>query len=169
MAADAERLSRLVRRLMELAQADLHMDGASERTDAAPIMMAIADGFSGPEFAVELKMPDTMPLLRIDGDALEAILTTLVENARQAGATLLTITPAADLATVRFDLADDGPGIPAGDRDRIFDPFFTSKRELGGTGLGLSIARSLLQAYGGSIELSPSELGAHFTISVDRV
>jgi signal transduction histidine kinase len=114
-------------------------------------------------------MPDTMPLLRIDGDALEAILTTLVENARQAGATLLTITPAADLATVRFDLADDGPGIPAGDRDRIFDPFFTSKRELGGTGLGLSIARSLLQAYGGSIELSPSELGAHFTISVDRV
>lgn len=168
MAADAERLSRLVRRLMELAQADLHMDGASERTDAAPVMMAIADGFSGPEFAVELILQDTIPLLRIDGDALEAVLTTLVENARQAGAKLLTITMTADASTVRFDLIDDGPGIPAGDRDRIFDPFFTSKREQGGTGLGLSIARSLLQAYGGSLDLVSSPQGAHFSIVLGR-
>lgn len=168
MAADAERLSRLVRRLMELAQADLHMDGASERTEAAPLLAAIADGFSGPEFAVELSLPDTMPLLRIDRDALEAVLTTIVENARQAGAKLLTITMTADLATVRIDLVDDGPGIPFGDRNRIFDPFFTSKREQGGTGLGLSIARSLLHAYGGSLELIPSKSGAHFSIVLGR-
>lgn len=169
MAADAERLSRLVRRLMELAQADLHMDGTSNRTDAAPIMIAIADGFSGPEFAIEITMPDAVPRLRIDGDALEAVLTTLVENARQAGAKLLTITVTAHTASVCFDLVDDGPGIPTGDRDRIFDPFFTSKREQGGTGLGLSIARSLLQAYGGSLDLVPSPQGAHFTILVGRV
>lgn len=169
MAADAERLSRLVRRLMELAQADLHIDGANERTDAAPILAAIADGFSGRSFAIELSLPDKLPLIRIDADALEAVLTTLVENTRQAGAKLLTITMTSDLATVRFDLADDGPGIPSGDRDRIFDPFFTSKREQGGTGLGLSIARSLLQAYGGSLDLVPSPQGAHFSILVKAV
>lgn len=130
---------------------------------------SIADGFSGPDFSLELSLPETMPLLRIDSDALEAVLTTLVENARQAGAMRLTITMTADLTTVRFDLIDDGPGIPAGDRDRIFDPFFTSKREQGGTGLGLSIARSLLQAYGGSLDLVSSSQGAHFRIAVGRV
>lgn len=56
--------------------------------------------------------------------------------------------------------------MPPADREGIFDPFFTSKREQGGTGLGLSIAQSLLQAYRGSLELIPSERGAHFRITV---
>lgn len=166
MAADAERLSRLVRRLMELAQADLRMDVANERADARPILAAVADAFCSPGFAVVLDLPDAVPLLRIDGEAFDAVLTTLVENARQAGATLLTISARQESGAVRFDLIDDGPGIPVTDHSRIFAPFFTSKREQGGTGLGLSIARSLLQAYGASLDLVPSAQGAHFTITV---
>lgn len=166
MAADAQRLSRLVRRLMELAQADLHMDGAKGHTDATPIMAAIADGFTRPDFAIETSRPKTLPPIRIDGDALEAVLTTLVENAQQAGAKLLKIAVTLAEEGVQFDLSDDGPGIPASDRTRIFGPFFTSKRQQGGTGLGLSIARSLLQAYGGSLELISSIEGAHFRIRV---
>ena len=46
---------------------------------------------------------------------------------------------------------DDGPGIPPGDRARVFAPFFTTRRATGGSGLGLSIVRSLLQASGGEI------------------
>ena len=56
---------------------------------------------------------------------------------------------------VELAFRDDGPGIPLGDRDRIFEPFFTSRRTSGGTGLGLPIIRSLLQAH-------------HSTISLDR-
>jgi len=166
MAADAERLSRLVRRLMELAQADLHMDGVDEQTDVAPILAAVADGLTGPGFSVRVDLSGTIPLLAIDADALEAVLTTLVENARQAGARELAIAASTDANSVCLDLVDDGPGVPLADRERIFDPFFTSKREQGGTGLGLSIARSLLQAYRGSLELIPSDRGAHFRIVV---
>ena len=166
MAADAERLSHLVRRLMELAQADLRMDGVDERTDVAPILATIADGLGGPEFAVRLDFPDALPSIAIDADALEAVLTTLTENARQAGARRLDVSASQAGSEIHIDLIDDGPGIPERDRQRIFDPFFTSKREQGGTGLGLSIARSLLQAYRGSLELIPSERGAHFRITV---
>lgn len=166
MAADAERLSRLVRRLMELAQADLHMDGVDERIDVAPILAAVADGLGGPGFTVRTDLPDALPALAIDADALEAVLTTLVENARQAGAREMSITASTDADNVCIDLVDDGPGVPFADRERIFDPFFTSKREQGGTGLGLSIARSLLQAYRGSLELIPTERGAHFSVTV---
>jgi signal transduction histidine kinase len=65
---------------------------------------------------------------------------------------------------VRIQFADDGPGVPAGDRDRLFEPFFTSRRAEGGTGLGLPIARSLLAADGGSIALRRSETGACFEV-----
>ncbi len=170
MAADAERLSRLVRRLMEQAQADLHRDRANGSTlaqaDAHAIAIAVADGFRGARFAIAIDAAHPLPSTAIDGDALEAVLSTLVENARQAGAAMLTIRMTAVDEYVQFDLFDDGPGIPAGDRERIFDPFFTSKREQGGTGLGLSIAQSLLNAYGGTLCLLASERGAHFGITL---
>ena len=169
MAADARRLSRLVGRLMELARADVHVGEAEAAAQPGPILAAVADALSGEHFAITVDlppvMPNTMPAVSIDGDALEAVLTTLAENARQAGARSLAITLSADDEAVRIDLADDGPGIPEADRPRVFEPFFTSKREQGGTGLGLPIARSLLNAYGGELTLLPSAAGAHFRIS----
>jgi signal transduction histidine kinase len=65
---------------------------------------------------------------------------------------------------VRIVVADDGHGIPEADRERIFEPFHTSRRGQGGSGLGLSIARSLLAACGGSISAPPSDKGAAFEI-----
>lgn len=51
-------------------------------------------------------------------------------------------------------------------RDRIFDVFFTTRRESGGTGMGLGIVRSLLRAHGGSIRLAPSDAGTAFEITL---
>ena len=165
MAADARRLSRLVGRLMELARADVHVGAAQAAAQPGEILAAVADALSGEHFAVTLDLPEAMPAVSIDGDALEAVLTTLAENARQAGACRLAMTLASDDNGVRIDLVDDGPGIPEADRPRVFEPFFTSKREQGGTGLGLPIARSLLGAYGGDLALLPGTAGAHFRIS----
>ncbi|QGP81205.1 sensor histidine kinase [Sphingobium sp. CAP-1] len=164
MAMDAERLSRLVRRLMELARADLLVGAADVRADAGPILAALADAMSNDQFRVVQSVPDALPLLAIDPDALASILTTLADNARQAGATRMDVSLHIRDGQAAFDLVDDGPGVADGDRDRIFDPFFTSKRAQGGTGLGLAIARSLIDAYRGDLILIDSEEGAHFRL-----
>jgi signal transduction histidine kinase len=164
MAADAERLSHLVRRLMELARADVLVGDSSATADAASVLAAVADAFRNDSLDITVHAPPAMPALALDGGALEAVITTLAENARQAGAGRLDIRLSLRGDEAWIDLVDDGPGVPSADRGRIFDPFFTSKREAGGTGLGLAIARSLLNAYRGTLLLLPSAQGAHFRI-----
>ncbi len=96
---------------------------------------------------------------------LEAMLVTLIENSRQAGATSLILSSATHEDAVMLRISDDGPGIASGDRDRIFEPFFTTRRATGGTGLGLAIARSLLGTAGGTIEIVDGP-GATFAVSL---
>jgi two-component system NtrC family sensor kinase len=68
---------------------------------------------------------------------------------------------------VRISLADSGPGVPADMRRKIFDPFFSTKPPGHGTGLGLAISRSIVESYGGTLELDPgAESGARFVISL---
>lgn len=168
MAEDTGRLSRLVSRLMELAQADMAA-GTSDTGGAAAlpaILARLADGFSGAGFAISVEVPANPPMAAIDAAPLETVLTTLIENARQAGAGELAIRVIQAGDQLQIHLQDDGPGIPPGDRERIFDPFFTSRRTEGGTGLGLPIARALLGNSQGWLELAESDAGAHFIISI---
>ena len=68
-----------------------------------------------------------------------------------------------DVVVVR----DDGPGVSAGERERIFEPLYSSKAK--GTGLGLTLCRQLLELHGGSIELEPSTgRGAAFRLRLPR-
>jgi len=55
-------------------------------------------------------------------------------------------------------LADEGPGVPAEIRDRVFDPFVTAGKK-GGTGLGLAVARRFVEDHGGTLELLPASQG----------
>lgn len=165
MAADAGRLSRLVSRLMELAQADMGRADPAARTALAPVLATVAEGLRRADFAIELTLPADLPPLATEAGALEAIVTTLAENARQAGASALHITASQSDDEVTIRLADNGPGIPEADRERVFDPFFTSKRAAGGTGLGLPIARALAENGHGQLELAPSEAGTTFILT----
>ncbi len=66
---------------------------------------------------------------------------------------------------LRVTVADNGPGVPAEEREKIFTPFFSSKD--GGTGLGLSISRKIIESYGGEITFSECEDGGScFTVSL---
>jgi signal transduction histidine kinase len=105
-----------------------------------------------------------VPMAQITPEVVETLLETLVENSRQAGADRVTIRiePAGD--DVILWVTDDGPGIAVADLERIFEPFFTGRREAGGTGLGLAIARSLLAATGGTIMAKEVPAGACFRL-----
>ncbi|MEP9400471.1 HAMP domain-containing sensor histidine kinase [Sphingomonas sp. VNH70] len=167
IAKDAGRLTQLVSRLLDLARADMETATAGVTTDPAQAVRRVVDAHGG--FVVDLHLPDALPRVAVPQAALEAILTSLIENSRQAGAGRAAITGADGGDAVVLTVADDGPGIPAGDRDRVFEPFFTSRRAEGGTGLGLPIARSLLEAQGGSIVLVPDgNGGATFRITLPR-
>jgi signal transduction histidine kinase len=96
------------------------------------------------------------------------VLTALLENARQAGASRVTLTAGRGRDAVRLKVQDDGPGVPQADRERLFEPFFTSRRAEGGTGLGLSIARSLLDASHARIALVETAGGAAFELTLPR-
>ena len=166
MEGDADRLSRLVSRLMELAKADMGRPGGDARSALAPVLARLADAHGGANFAIRTDLPEGLPEVAMEEAALETVLATLIENARQAGASELTIGTAIEGEALRLSLADNGPGVPEADRVRVFDPFFTSKREDGGTGLGLPIARALAEGCGGELELAESASGACFVLTL---
>jgi signal transduction histidine kinase len=163
--ADADRLSHLLSRLLELARADMALGAEAIASELAPPILAVADAHRSDALQIEVTL-DGMPRVAAPSDMIEAVIETLVENSRQAGARALRISAAVEGERVRLEIADDGPGIPPADHERIFEPFHTGRRDQGGSGLGLSIARSLLTASGGTIVSRPSAHGARFEISL---
>lgn len=95
----------------------------------------------------------------LPSEAMTLVATHLVGNALAHGATQVSFAWQDDVLIVE----DDGPGISAGNRDRVFDPFFTTRRSEGGTGMGLPIVRRMLEAQGASITLMQGA-GAAFKI-----
>ncbi|MGI9390879.1 MAG: HAMP domain-containing sensor histidine kinase [Boseongicola sp.] len=97
-------------------------------------------------------------------DGLRVILAHLVENAAEAGAKKILLRAEKTADGPILGIIDDGPGISQGNRDRVFDPFFTTRRDAGGTGMGLAIVQTLLLAHGAEISVEPAERGARFQI-----
>jgi signal transduction histidine kinase len=119
------------------------------------------------------------PLAAIAPDALKQVLLNLVRNAReafsehqQAGTSRygerIEIAVREDSGTVRIDVSDNGPGVPAEVLPRIFDPFFTTKGDVQGIGLGLFVAEGLIRTVGGRLtaENIPADGGARFRIEL---
>ena len=162
--ADADRLVLLVTRLLDLARADMTTADPDTSTDLAIVVRRSADAARHDDLAVAVDMPAGLHAVAAPAATLEAILSTLIENSRNAGAAQVTIAAQDRDGEIRLTIADDGRGIAPADRDRIFEPFFTTRRSTGGSGLGLAIARSLLAAVGGSIESVAADHGAIFAL-----
>lgn len=168
IAGDGERLSQLVTRLLDLARADMATPAPGVACRIAEPVVSASDGEIGAGFDVHLDLPGTLPRVAAPAEMVEKVIAILLQNARQAGASEAWVRAEATDGDVVLRVLDNGPGVPTADRERLFDPFFTSRRAEGGTGLGLSIARSLLAASGARIELVEGGPGAVFRVTLLR-
>ena len=110
--------------------------------------------------------------MEVDPEKIGTALANLISNAIRFSPLHGTISIALSQLddSVRIDLQDEGPGIAAADRERIFEPFFRGERQpadaIRGSGIGLSIVHEYISAHGGRIELLPTTPGAHFRIEL---
>lgn len=99
-----------------------------------------------------------------NGNALKGALINLVANAAQAGATTIQLGAWSDEKNTWFTVSDDGPGIPATIRPRLFEPFFTTRPA--GTGLGLAVVADVAKAHGGEVFVDSLKTGTRFTVRI---
>lgn len=166
ISADNTRLAQLVTRLLDMARADMARPGSGVAADVDDAVCRVVDALGGTSLAIEARLPAGLPAVAVPGEAIETVLTVLLENSRQAGASKAILTALVEADAVVVTVTDDGPGVAEADRERLFEPFFTSHRADGGTGLGLPIARSLLAASEGRIRLAESTVGARFEVTL---
>ena len=124
----------------------------------------------GKDITLELGLQEDLPEVTGDSQLLQEVMMNLLLNSIDAvgrHGTIRVRTRAADKARVDIEVCDRGKGIAETDLPHIFEPFFTTKGTGEGTGLGLSISLGIVQAHGGSIEVtSRSDLGTTFTVAL---
>ena len=168
--AELDRIDLLVADLLLLARADEH--GLPLRLDAldvAGLLDAEARRLSRVG-GIEVVATTTEAVASIDRHLVERALRNLTENAVRHAYSRVELAVSIDAATVVVDVIDDGPGVPAHDRERIFDRFVrldeSRARDSGGTGLGLPIARRIAVAHRGDLVLLDTPSGAHFRLTL---
>ncbi|WP_149547226.1 sensor histidine kinase [Streptomyces marokkonensis] len=173
--AEAARMGVLLDDLLLLARLDAAEVEAPLRiadTDLTELVQQAADAFRAGRSGHPLTVTaGSGPLrLRLDPQRIRQVLDNLLTNAAvhtPAGTPVsVEVSVAGDAALVR--VADAGPGVPAEDRERVFDRFYrvdkARSRDRGGSGLGLAVARSLARAHGGDIELTGGPGATVFTV-----
>ncbi len=105
---------------------------------------------------IAMELEEDLPPVLGDRIQLEQVLLNLARNAIDAmaggGARNLSVRTTRRGERVRVEVSDSGRGVPAEDREHLFDPFFSTKPE--GMGMGLSISRSIIEAHGGTLALA---------------
>jgi PAS domain S-box-containing protein len=117
---------------------------------------------------IDLQLADDLPQVWINELEIEQVLTNLIDNASRSadGPIQVTVRTARTKDGVRISVEDDGPGMTVEQRQRAFDPFYSTRQKQGGTGLGLSIAHGIVQGHSGKIEIT-GEVGQGTTVTVD--
>jgi len=170
IAGESERMSRMVQDLLTLARADAgyHLDKTN--IDLLPIVQEVSRQAQILQPSRRIELLDGVPApMQGNSDAIKQLLWILVDNAfkhtREDGRIELRL--ANGNRALRLAVADDGPGIPSEDLERIFERFYQSDaaRSGEGTGLGLAIARWIAREHGGNAYAANNpQGGAVFTV-----
>jgi signal transduction histidine kinase len=162
--ADAQRLTALLDRLRELARADNPQAGGS--TTLALAVAATRSAFPSLFIKAEGCLDHAVGM---STDNAAIIFSHLADNAVRHHAKILCIRAYRSADMISVAVMNDGEPIAENNRDKIFMPFFTTRRESGGTGMGLEIVQSMLRAHRGSIHLSNVDDGVAFLLTFRAV
>lgn len=176
IAEQTSRITRIIQRLLDFTRRKV---GREERAPvnlnelALTTMELLAGQFSAAKVKTKLARSESLPRVAGDPDRLQQVLVNLLLNAVQAmpdGGALAVETSAvkrtrpgleggAEQPFVALAITDSGVGIPADTRDKIFEPFYTTKDDRGGTGLGLAVCSGIVKEHDGWIDVADAEGG----------
>lgn len=179
---EAERLGHLVENVLSYSRIE---SDRAERTRETLSVQALIEQVSpalrkrceaaGNEVEVVLDEASVTRTVEVDASAIEQILLNLVDNAAKyapstEGPTRVILETLQDGRHLRIAVRDFGPGIPIGERRKIFEPFSKAKRDEAGTkpgvGLGLALCRRLARAHGGDLSVEDAKPGARFVLTL---
>jgi two-component system sensor histidine kinase CpxA len=159
---EIELLNDLIGRILGFSRLQGTTKLAAERCDVTDLVHGVVDDASfevaesgirfefdggGPEFAVA------------DPALLRSAIDNVVRNAAQHARSRIAVSVARDGDTLRIVVADDGPGVPDADLERLFEPFFTTQTASVGAGVGLAIARRAIELHRGVITVCNGDAG----------
>jgi two-component system sensor histidine kinase KdpD len=155
---EADRLDRLVTNLLDASRLEAGgLKISSHPQDLGELLATVLDRLQ-PRFdgrAVSVEVPDDLPPVACDYAQIDQVVTNLIENA------ILHTPPGTPIVAralfvdgeVRVEVVDSGPGVPSGERERLFRAFERGQTRAPGSGLGLTIARGFVEAHGGRLWL----------------
>jgi signal transduction histidine kinase len=175
-----ERLTDLVDQLLDLSKLEsgaVPLELSEIRADALldQVVAEWSEPASSRGVRIELEPGSPELVLRVDVDRMRQVLANLVANAirhsPEVGRVLLSA--CAEGSTTRLEVADEGPGIPADDLERVFERFYRSdparSADVGGAGLGLAIARWIVELHGGTIRAATADpTGCRIVVELPR-
>jgi two-component system NtrC family sensor kinase len=181
MRRETERIHVVLRDLLDFARPEGQPDPESARPPPADVAGVLRDvvALTGPQKAfravrVEIDVRGA-PQVALPAPRLTQVLLNLVMNAgaaiaaipKREGRVTIRARHLEDARRVRIEVEDDGPGIHPAVKDRLFEPFVTTKDVGEGTGLGLAVCRGLVESAGGTIDVDPTHApGARFVIEL---
>jgi two-component system, NtrC family, sensor kinase len=169
--AETQRINRIIRDLLEYSR-----PSHEEPSPIDPLrVLRSAQALLAPQARFrEIRLTvapeqETWPKIMAAPSRLTQVLVNLLLNAADAmgGKGSVAVSCTSVESRVHLAVSDEGPGVARELHRKVFDPFFTTKAPGQGTGLGLSISRSIIESYGGTLELDPAaEKGARFVIAL---
>ena len=167
---EGQRIAQIVRGLLTFARADTHELKQVHFADSIKASIALfGRQFQKDGIKVEIDLEPDLPLVRADGSRLRQVVVNMISNAYHAlkakpfnpsEPKIFRITArraGKNGEIVRVEFYDNGIGIKRADLGKVFDPFFTTRRESGGTGLGLSVSFGIIRDFGGTISVESEE------------
>ncbi len=161
---EAERMTKLVNDLLELARADAGFSIELEPMNLVEVAEAVHMEIAPVAGHADIRVSAAEPVLEVLGDPtrLKQVVLNLVQNALNAGATSIGISVSKDRSGVRMEILDNGPGIPEAAIAHLFERFYrvdgARSTRGNGSGLGLAIVNWIVQQHDGEVEVE-SQLG----------